>query len=152
MDGSDLVSTRCMSDSSARRRLGTDTSSETVSSLRPCPRFGEATNSISICFRISNIPPDWDKEQVLEFLRQLEQSLGDLQPQLSLNPPLSGIGGTKTALLKLYMDSSTYFLRLDPNTTCYEKLSSGGNAESVAIDRHFYGLTPLYTPTKIVAE
>jgi hypothetical protein len=101
------------------------------------------------CFRISGVPQDWRKDDLLGALQNIDPDLRNQKPQLSLYPACCG--SSQTALLEL--DTTKYFQSLGPNES-YERVSPPSKTEAVlTIDSHFYDLTPLNTPDKqIIAE
>lgn len=98
------------------------------------------------CFRISNVPSDWNKEKLVDALRTINRFL-DQNLELSLYPACCG--PTQTALLNL-STCTEYFQDLKPNEFNYVNTIEG---LLLVIDSHFYNLTPLNTPEdNIVAE
>jgi hypothetical protein len=104
------------------------------------------------CFRISGVPRDWSKNDLLDALRTTDKSITDKTYQLALHPACSS--STQTALLSL--DTCTeYFSSLERNTEKYVFVSRADDSSKVQlrVDNHFYDLTPLNTPRgEIVAE
>jgi hypothetical protein len=104
------------------------------------------------CFRISGVPRDWTKNDLLDALRTTDESITDKKYQLTLHPACSG--PTQTALLRL--DTYTeYFGSFERNTEKYVYVSRADDSSEVhlRVDNHFYDLTPLNTPRgEIVAE
>ena len=106
----------------------------------------------STCFRISGVPQDWSKSDLLDALRTIDKSIPDKKHQLALHPACSGT--TQIAILSL--DTRTEcFGSLQPNTEKYISIpcADGSLGVRLCVDNHFYDLTPLNTPRgKIVAE
>jgi hypothetical protein len=104
-----------------------------------------------MCFRISGVPLDWSEDDLLGALKAIDPYLRDEMAQLSLYPACSG--PTQTALLNLGTYTQ-YFRALKPNESTYESTSAVGKTKvALALDSHFYDLTPLNTPgDRIVAE
>ena len=102
------------------------------------------------CFRISGIPHDWEKDDLLGALQAIDPDLRNQKPQLSLYPACRG--PRQTALFEL--DTTKYFQSLSPNEPNYARVSPPNKNEVVlTIDSHFYDLTPLNAPDKqIIAE
>ncbi|KAF8241752.1 hypothetical protein K440DRAFT_621749 [Wilcoxina mikolae CBS 423.85] len=101
------------------------------------------------CFRISNVPPTWNEQDLLVYLESLDCSLVGLatsNTRLSLYPAC--FGSCKVALLNM-TDCPEYFQSLSQN-----EYHSVRQADSdLVIDSHFYDLTPLNTPEgDIVAD
>jgi hypothetical protein len=99
-----------------------------------------------MCFRISNVPPKWSREDLLIRLKSVDDSF-DLSAtdRLSLYPACSG--RSQVALLNL-MECSKYFQQLDPHRPHLIR----GNPD-LTVDSNFYGLTPLNSPEgDIIAE
>jgi hypothetical protein len=93
------------------------------------------------------VPLGWGKEMLLNTLYTIDPSLKTRKVQLSLFPACSG--PTQTALLNL--DNITeYFQHVKSNAFKYELMADGSY---LAIDTHFYDLSPLNTPEgEIFAE
>jgi len=90
------------------------------------------------CFRIANVPSDWNEVKLLKVLKQIDPFLEQIL-QLSLYPACCG--PTKTALLNLGA-CTAYFQHLkssDYNYITFEETL-------LVIDSHFFDLTPLNTP------
>jgi hypothetical protein len=107
-------------------------------------------SSRSKCFRISGIPLDWEEDDLLGALQTIDTDLRNQKSQLSLYPACCG--SSQTALFEL--DPTKYFQSLGPNESTYTRTSPASKTEAVlAIDSHFYDLTPLNTPDEqIIAE
>jgi hypothetical protein len=103
------------------------------------------------CFRISGVPPNWSKGDLLAALQDIDPSLNGQNHQLSLY--LACCGPTQTALLYLYT-CTKYFQNLKPNEDNYAKTNKVNGTDVVLVlDCHFYDLTPLNNPkSEIVAE
>ena len=108
------------------------------------------SSSRTKCFRVSGIPQDWEKDDLLSALQSIDTNLRNQKPQLSLYPACCG--SSQTALIEL--DATKYFQSLRPNEFTYERICPANKTEAVlAIDSHFNDLTPLNTPDKqIIAE
>ncbi|KAF8540748.1 hypothetical protein BDD12DRAFT_804253 [Trichophaea hybrida] len=104
-----------------------------------------------IYFQISKVPLDWSEDDLRDALESIDSSSTDQTARLSLYPTCSG--PTQTALLNLDT-CSEYFRNLNPNDSKYVQTSLVGKAEVIlALDSHFYDLTPLNTPgDKVVAD
>jgi hypothetical protein len=97
------------------------------------------------CFRISGIPQDWEEDDLLGALHTIDPDLRNQKSQLSLYPACCG--SSQTALFEL--DPTKYFQSLGPNESTYTCTTEA----VLAIDSHFYDLTPLNTPDEqIIAE
>jgi len=100
------------------------------------------------CFRITNVPSDWNKDCLLTALETIDPCLKGQNAQLSFYP---GCFDTKsrTALLNL-STCSAYFQLLKSNEFNYAQTP---DETLLVIDSHFYGFTPLNTPEgEIIAE
>ena len=101
-----------------------------------------------VCFRISNVPPMWNEDDLLRAILSSDDSL-DLatgQYQLSLYPACTG--SSQMALLNVQSPGCSWNLQSNE-----DKLIRRGGGSAIVMDRHFYGLTPLNTPEgEIVAE
>ncbi|KAA8893236.1 hypothetical protein FN846DRAFT_963294, partial [Sphaerosporella brunnea] len=99
-----------------------------------------------MCFRITNIPPSWDENNISEALQTIDPELKDITANISRFPAY--FGSTQTALLNLDI-CTKFFGGLDPKKAIQEKVSSAW----LSIDSHFHGLTPLNTPEdEVVAD
>jgi len=104
----------------------------------------------SKCFRIANVPPDWNKDTLLAVLETIDPFIEE-NPELSLYPCLDSIQ-TQTALLNL-RTCTEYFQRLKPNDFNHVPILNTGSRGHLVIDSHFYNLTPLNSPEgEVVAE
>lgn len=132
---------------------------------RTCPEPGGPSENPSRgkektgrqCLRIQNVPLEWSKTDLLDFLRMLvtgDESLDDLDASaLSLYPACSG--GRQTALLNPE-EPLPYFQELRTTNSVYlpvnDKLS-GRKIFDLEVDSDFPGLTPLNAPKgEIVVE
>jgi hypothetical protein len=101
----------------------------------------------AVCFRISNVPPMWNKAELLQAFQSSDDSL-DLatsQYRLSFYPACSG--PSQTAILNLQYPGRSWNLQSNENKLIRRE------GKDIVVDRHFYGLTPLNTPEdEIVAE
>jgi hypothetical protein len=112
------------------------------------------------CFRITNIPPDWSKDDLLESMRDLlesmrekEQSLGNFDGHVSLYPACCDTS-SQTALLNL-KKCPEFFQDIRPNSPKHIKCRGQNLDQTIvlSVDSDFYGLTPLNKPEgEIVAE
>ena len=104
------------------------------------------------CFRISGIPQNWSKDDLLFGLLAIDPALEGQTYELSLFPACCG--PTQTALLCL--DICTEYFRLIGSTESrHERISGQENGPRVllVIDCHFNDLTPLNDPgDEILAE
>jgi hypothetical protein len=90
-------------------------------------------------FRVSGIPADWSKDDILRALHHFDPSLADRNPQISVYPACQG--PRQIALLPLR--SATDSSRLPVPETDVE----------FTIDNRFHNLTPLNAPTgEVIAE
>ncbi|KAF8538249.1 hypothetical protein BDD12DRAFT_806276 [Trichophaea hybrida] len=105
------------------------------------------------CFRVTNIPPEWSKDNLLKSLREIEPSLDHFDGPVSLYPACCDTT-SQTALLNL--KTCPEFLQdIGPGDTKSLKMQGQNLDKTVvlSVDSHFYGLTPLNTPEgEIVAE
>jgi hypothetical protein len=104
------------------------------------------------CFRISSVPLNWSKDDLLVGLQAIDPFLKSQPHQLSLFPACCG--PTQTALLCLDI-CTEYFRHLNPNESRYEWVPGKGARPKVLLmlDCHFYDLTPLNNPgDEITAE
>lgn len=90
------------------------------------------------CFRIANVPSDWDEVRLLDALRKIDPFL-EQNAELSLYPACCG--NTKTALLNLHA-CTAYFKHLKSKDFNYVNFEE----TLLVIDSHFFDLTPLNTP------
>ncbi|KAF8538592.1 hypothetical protein BDD12DRAFT_884762 [Trichophaea hybrida] len=102
------------------------------------------------CFRISNVPSTWSKDDLLNSLKEIDPSLERISSneyQLSLFPACHG--SSKTAILN-FETCTKYFQKLKTDDFNYQRTSDGS---FLVIDSHFHDLTPLSSPEgKIVAD
>jgi hypothetical protein len=99
------------------------------------------------CFRIANVPTNWDKDVLLGALHTIDPFLKDRKFQLSLFPGCYDL--TQTALLNL-STCTEYFQSLKSNESNYKQATDG---TLLVIDDHFYDMTPLNVPEgEIIAE
>lgn len=101
----------------------------------------------TVCFRISNVPSTWGKDELVEAIQSLDEPLSvSADYTLSLHPACHG--SSQTALLELErLPNHLSSLRTN------ESKRIGREDLDLVVDRHFYGLTPLNTPEGgIVAE
>jgi len=99
------------------------------------------------CFRITNVPTNWDMDALLGALHNIDPSLKDRKFQLSLFPGCYDL--TQTALLNL-STCTEYFQSLKSNESNYKQAL---DETLLVIDDHFYEMTPLNVPEgEIVAE
>lgn len=116
---------------------------------------GEGAGRISRqCLRIQNVPREWSQDDLLDYLRNLDTSLGNLDASaLSLYPACAG--PTQTALLNPE-EPLAYFMPLRTKPSMYLPVMSerpGRKVCHLEIDSHFSALTPLNAPEgEIVAE
>lgn len=95
------------------------------------------------------MPEEWTADQLLENLRNHDQSLVAMKPyRISLYPAYSG--RTQTALLNIDVPHGL-FRDLDPNQTqpivIVRTSETGVRIEvDLTVDCHFRGLTPLNSP------
>lgn len=110
------------------------------------PTVGFSTSPM--CFRIANVPSTWSETDLVEALNSISTGPSLEQTfQLSLYPACCGY--TQTALLSL-ATCTQYFQDLERNVVNHVKTPDG---TLLAIDSHFYGMTPLNEPKDdIVAE
>jgi hypothetical protein len=92
-----------------------------------------------MCIRISGIPKDWSKADLLTVLRTFDPSLAPVEKQYSISVYPSCYGRDNTALLNVEIGANIA-----------ERLKMGGGIDipscDLILDSHFYGLTPLNTP------
>jgi len=106
-----------------------------------------AGNAGPKCFRISNVPSDWNEDMLFAALETIDPFLDRLNLQLSLYPACCG--ASQTALLNLGV-CTEYFLQLLSGSSNH--ISIPGKVVLV-IDSEFYDLTPLNSPgDEVVAE
>jgi hypothetical protein len=102
------------------------------------------------CFRISDIPNTWGKDQLVQALKAEHPGLDEKQVQLSLYQSCNGTGQTAVLCLS---KSSKYFWETSAEETTFLTLPSEGSTVTVSIDSHLYDLTPLNSPgSPIIAE
>jgi len=146
-------------DSAAKRKAPRQTArnrerTNIADNSRPTARADSSSYAIatpsSRCFRISGIPRDWKKDDLLGALQAIDPDLRNQKSQLSLYPACCS--SSQTALFEL--DTTKYFQSLRPNESTYECVFPANKTEAVlTIDSHFYDLTPLNTPDEqIIAE
>ncbi|KAF8540115.1 hypothetical protein BDD12DRAFT_777518, partial [Trichophaea hybrida] len=99
-----------------------------------------AGNAGPKCFRISNVPLNWNEDMVHATLETIDPFIADGNPRLSLYPCLYSTQ-TQTALLNLGT-CTEYFQHLQPNDFKYVAIED----DHLVIDSHFYELTPLNSP------
>jgi hypothetical protein len=100
----------------------------------------------STCFRITNVPQEWNRKKLLDALMEVDPVLQHLNFQISLYPCVDS-SQTQTALLNLET-CTEYFVKSDHSN--YLTMSNG---TLLVFDSHFYDLTPLNSPEgEIVAE
>ncbi|KAI5848046.1 hypothetical protein BZA05DRAFT_118723 [Tricharina praecox] len=114
-------------------RAGSDTARSSEPRSRP------------MCFRISNVPLTWGKEDLVEHLKRVG-FVDKGHNRVSLYPACSGDG--QVALLNL-VEYFEWFRQL--SITGSDTLPGCGSETNLQIDRHFYGLTPLNNPKKNIA-
>jgi hypothetical protein len=105
-----------------------------------------------ICFRISQIPKDWEEEFVLQTVLRIDPELRPEDMELSLFPSCCD-PTQKTALLNLKRNTK-YFRSFKKNGEKTQEFI-GENLKKIVLvlDKHFYDLTPMNSPQKpIIAE
>jgi hypothetical protein len=106
----------------------------------------------STCFRIRAIPLDWNKGRLLDALKTVQPSIEETMCELALYPSCGGGRRSQTALLILNTLTG-FFSNIGSNDSCYINfVDEPGRPESLELDRHFRGLTPLNAPEEAVAE
>ncbi|KAF8537282.1 hypothetical protein BDD12DRAFT_982249 [Trichophaea hybrida] len=111
---------------------------------------------VSKCFRISAVPITWDRDDLLESLRELSLLFEELDSgdQLSLYPDCFDSNSKQTALLN-FKRCPAPFLQLPLNDTSGFPVSDkkSGEVVDLLINSHFYNLTPLNVPgEEVVAD
>jgi hypothetical protein len=102
------------------------------------------------CFRISDIPNTWGKDQLVQALKAEQPGLDEEQVQLFLYQSCNGTG--QTAVLYL-TKCSKYFCETSAEETTFLTLPSEGSTVTVSVDSHFHDLAPLNSPrSPIIAE
>ncbi|KAF8535670.1 hypothetical protein BDD12DRAFT_983186 [Trichophaea hybrida] len=108
---------------------------------------------LSKCFRISNVPTAWNKDDLLKSLRGLgllhdKLGSGDF---LSLYPDCCDPSSIQTALLDFKECPASFLRFLHNDTQCFlthDKRSD--DMVDLLIDCQFYDLTPLNVPGKVI--
>jgi hypothetical protein len=111
------------------------------------------TGSGPKCFRITNVPPGWNKDDLLESLQKCDPSLGHLDVPVSLFPACWD-KASQTALLN-FKTCPPFFQRIGPDDTTHLSIKDEISDETVvlSVDCHFLDFTPLNKPEgDIVAE
>ncbi|KAF8539839.1 hypothetical protein BDD12DRAFT_805016 [Trichophaea hybrida] len=114
-----------------------------------------ASNPGPKCFRITNIPLEWSKDDLLKSLRGIQPSLGNFDGPISLYPSCC-VTTSQTALLNL-KTCPEFFQGIGPDDNKHLEIQGRGQYldETVvlSVDSHFYDMTPLNKPEgEIVAE
>jgi hypothetical protein len=125
------------------------------SAVQCLPSTRSASNPGPKCFRITNIPPEWSKDDLVESLRDIQPPLGHFDGLVSLYSACCDTT-SQTALLNLNTFPE-FFQGIGPDDTKHLKVQCRGQSldETVvlSVDSHFYHLTPLNKPEgEIVAE
>ncbi|KAF8533001.1 hypothetical protein BDD12DRAFT_785076, partial [Trichophaea hybrida] len=105
------------------------------------------------CFRVTNVPPEWSKDDLLKSLRGFQPSLDHFDGPVSLYPACCDTT-SQTALLNL-KTCPDFFQDIGPNDTKHLKIQGQSLYKTVvlSVDSHFYDLTPLNNPEgEIVAD
>jgi hypothetical protein len=105
------------------------------------------------CFRVTNIPLEWSKDDLLNSLREIQPSLDHFDGPVSLYPACCDTT-SQTALLNL-KTCPEFFQDIGPDNTKHLKIQRQSLDKTVvlSVDSHFYDLTPLNKPEgEIVAE
>ncbi|TGZ80708.1 hypothetical protein EX30DRAFT_49466 [Ascodesmis nigricans] len=121
-----------------------------------CPHSGTTTlpasteRSVPVCFRISDIPLEWDCQRTLNFLAENCSTEHATTCQLSLYP--STTGRSQVGILEL-TGPRDYINAFAPLSHDNPKRLVTSRDHQVTIDRHFYGLTPLNTiSSEVIAD
>ncbi|KAF8538307.1 hypothetical protein BDD12DRAFT_779452, partial [Trichophaea hybrida] len=105
------------------------------------------------CFRVTNIPPEWSNDDLLQSLRGFQPSLDHFDGPVSLYPACCDTT-SQTALLNL-KTCPEFFQDIGPDDTKHLKIQGQSLDKTVvlSVDSHFYDLTPLNKPEgEIVAD
>jgi hypothetical protein len=111
------------------------------------------SSSGSKCFRITDVPPGWSKDDFRDSLRKSDPSLGHLEARVSLYPSCCD-KASQIALLN-FKTCPQFFQRIGPDDSTNLRIHDEFSDETVvlSVDCHFYDLTPLNSPKgEIVAE
>jgi len=143
------------SPSSTPKRSNIRRHAEPTSSSHLSPGIGDkgrsttrVRNTAPKCFRIANVPLNWDENMLLAALKTFDPIIENQNPQLSLYPCLNSTE-TQTALLNLGT-CTEYFEQLKPDDFNHVKAL---DKIDLVIDSHFDNLTPLNLPARdVVAE
>jgi len=105
-----------------------------------------------ICFRITGVPSQWDKNKLGAKLAEIVPGLDLEYDELSMFRACTRSAKTKIALLRLYR-TTTYFEGCKQSHEKNYKFPEQCGTVRLNIDKNFYGLTPLNDPdTSITAE
>jgi hypothetical protein len=99
------------------------------------------SNAKAKCFRISDVPEAWSKEDLRRALETLDPAIRSRESELALYPACHGSGQVAIFNLK---QSTEYFKRIVP----YKPFAAFVQGEHLSIDCDFEGLTPLNTPPR----
>ena len=106
---------------------------------QPEPQTGSKQNQ-QTCFRISGIPPHWDRERLKKALQTIEPEFNPMGAEVS-GPFPDVYDRTQVALLGLRA-GAPYFI-FEPNQEKHKVISEDGQRVHLVLDNHFYDLTPL---------
>ena len=102
---------------------------------RPVPKQNKPT-----CFRITGIPPHWDRGRLEKELRNIDPELDPMGAEVS-GPFPDSCDPTQTALLN--MDECTPYFTFEHSQEKLEAINERGKKVQLVFDNHFYDLTPL---------
>ena len=94
-----------------------------------------------MCFRISGIPPLWDRERLEKALQTIDPDFDLKRAEVSGPFPDCYDPPSQVALLNL--SGRTSYFTLVPNQEKHGVINENGEKVRLAIDKHFYDLTPL---------
>ena len=90
------------------------------------------------CFRISGIPPDWDRARLKKELQTIDPGFDNMGAMIS-GPFPDSYG--YTALLDL--NECTSYFTFEPNQEKHVLINESDRRARLVLDKHFYDLTPL---------
>ncbi|KAF8533705.1 hypothetical protein BDD12DRAFT_898072 [Trichophaea hybrida] len=113
------------------------------------PAVVHQSSSEPKCFRVSNIPAGWTKDNLRCWLERLDERLDFNNADCRVSLYLACYGRGQTALLNMKCIPEC-FRNIDPGESKHfnvsNKLGCPGKEIVLSVDYHFYDLTPLNTP------